>query len=218
MHAVDPSAPAAGANLLSPEEEALASRFRFEKDARHWRACRSALREILGRTLGIPPAEVALYPGEHGKPLLREPHAYLHFNLSHCHDLALIAVSVEGPVGIDIEAADRGKSLLGCEASFCHAEELGGLPAGEEDRARTLLELWTGKEALLKALGTGMSLAPETVSLCGEKRHPRLEGFRLRRLDHAALAGHVAHLAVPAGVEKVEFAGRTSTAGPGSWQ
>ncbi len=215
VHVIDPAAEPAE-YPLSDAEEALASRFRFEKDARHWRACRTALRRILGGTLGISPAAVALRNGEHGKPFLCEPHAHLHFNLSHCRDLALLVLGTDGPLGIDLEPGDRGKSLLGCESSFCHPAELAELPTGEEARARALLDLWTSKEALLKALGTGMSLAPETIHARG--KDPRLENFRLRHLEHPALAGHVARLAAPLAVETVDFAARESTARPDPWQ
>lgn len=204
MHVVDP-AKVQDARLNRAEEE-LAGRFRFEKDAARWRACRSVLRIILGEILESPPEKLVLEIGEHGKPSLAKPHQGLHFNLSHCNDLALIALSMEGEIGVDIEPADRGNSLLGCEASFCHPEEIAGLPLEEDRRAQALLDLWTRKEALLKALGTGMSLAPETVSLADPTApHPRLLGFGVRQLHHPALERHIAHLAAPHACTEVEI-------------
>lgn len=191
---------------MNRAEEELARRFRFEKDAARWRACRSALRMILGEILEGPPEELVLETGEYGKPALAKPHQGLHFNLSHCDDLALIALSMEGEIGVDIEPADRGTSLLGCEASFCHPEEIAGLPLEEDRRALALMDLWTRKEALLKALGTGMSLAPETVSLADPTApHPRLLGFGVRRLHHPALERHIAHLAAPHACTEAEI-------------
>ena len=200
VHVVDPSRVAG--NHLSAAENEQAARFRFEKDARHWRACRSALRAILGGALGIAPESVPLGFAEFGKPLLQAPFDFLHFNLSHCHDLALVALCVDGPLGIDLEPADRGKSLLGCEHAFCHPDEIAGLPETEDKRADVLLDIWTSKEALLKALGTGMSLAPETVPLRppgerGAGPHPRLQPFRLQRVEHVSLQKHYARLAMP---------------------
>lgn len=200
-------------SCLSAAEQEQASRFRFEKDARHWRACRAALRSILGGTLGIDPAAIDFEFGRHGKPRLAPPHGALHFNLSHCPDLALVALSRNGPLGIDLEAADRAPSLLGCESSFCHPEEIARLPANASGRAAALLDLWTSKEALLKALGTGMSLAPESVSLAGPGGHaadPRLSPFALHPLRHPALARHVARLAVPRETIDVEIRGFTA--------
>jgi 4'-phosphopantetheinyl transferase len=115
---IDPALAGDSREVLSAEEAALAERFRFEKDAVHWRANRAALRRILGRALGIPAAEVVLLTAEFGKPFLGDPHAGLHFNLSHCEDLALVALCSDGPVGVDIEPAGRAPSLLECEKVF----------------------------------------------------------------------------------------------------
>ena len=206
MHVVDPAS-IGDIGILTASEQELAARFRFEKDAVHWRACRTALRMILGAALDSTPAELVLETGEFGKPALAAPHGGLHFNLSHCRNLALVALCAEGPVGIDIEPADRGNSLLGCEASFCHPEEISGLPSDEELRGAALLDLWTRKEALLKALGTGMSLAPETVSLADPTvPHPRLLPFGVRRLKHPLLERYMAHLAAPHACTTVEIA------------
>ena len=214
VHVVDPSALADADALLSltAGEQEQANRFRFEKDARHWRACRCALRKILGEVLEIEAVFVPLDFAEFGKPLLREPFDDLHFNLSHCHDLALVAISYDGPLGVDLETVNRGRSLLGCEQAFCHPDELATLPVDEELRASTLLDLWTSKEALLKGLGTGMSLPPETVSLVpkgdyGAGTCPRLQPFRLHRLEHPLLEQHVARLAAPLESERILIVG-----------
>jgi len=194
---------------LDAGEQAQAARFHFEKDARHWSACRSALRRILGEALGLDPLAVPLVFGPHGKPLLAPPHHGLHFNLSHCHDLGLLVLGQDGPLGIDLEAADRAPSLLGCETAFCHPEELARLPESPAPRAAALLALWTAKEAALKALGTGMSLAPQSVALDPDGRsitgHPGLATLRLHRLAHPTLARHVACIALPASCTEVEL-------------
>jgi len=197
---------------LTPAEQEQAKRFRFEKDARHWRACRTALREILGEALSIDPAAITLEFGEFGKPLLPPPRADLHFNLSHCHNLALIALCREGPVGVDIEPANRGKSLLGCEDAFCHPDEIKGLPEQLVMRSILLLRYWTAKESILKALGTGLSLAPQSVSInsfiqtgFSDPNDPRFAGIRVHCLDHRSLDDHVAWLAVPETTSRVQF-------------
>lgn len=195
-----------GQDLDSTERE-KAARFHFEKDAHHWSACRSALRRILGEALGLAPLAVPLIFGPHGKPLLAPPYHSLHFNLSHCHDLALLALGQDGPLGIDLEPADRAHSLLGCETAFCHPEEIDRLPAPDAARAAALLDLWTAKEAALKALGTGMSLAPQSVALdpTGQRiaGHPGLASLRLNRLEHPSLARHVAWIALPEGTTAI---------------
>jgi 4'-phosphopantetheinyl transferase len=192
---------------LSAEEQKQAERFRFEKDAVNWRACRAALRVVLGEALGIFPEAVAFEFGEFGKPAL-SGHG-LHFNLSHCRDLALIALCRDGAVGVDIEPADRATSLLGCEDAFCHPDEIAGLPVDEEPRATMLMETWTKKEALLKALGTGFSLPAQSVSVANPPLSyagdSRFRELRLHRLSNSTLLKHHAWIAAPAPVCRIEI-------------
>lgn len=194
-------------NCLTAAERAQAARFRFERDASHWRACRTALRFILGEALDLDPADIALELGAHGKPHLPPPHHGVHFNLSHCRDLALVALCQSGPVGIDLEPEGRTPTLLGCEPAFCHPEEIASLPSSADERAARLLDLWTSKESLLKALGTGLSLPPESVSLAAGNGsdHPLLQDFRIHPLDHPRLRHHVARLAAPHGIAAVRI-------------
>jgi len=154
--------------FLTADERERAARFRFEKDAAHWMACRAAMRRILGDAIGLPPLEVPLITATYGKPVLAAPHDGLHFNLSHCTDLALLAITETGPVGIDLEQKARAPELLECETSFCHSMEIAALPKDFTTRAAALLDIWTAKEAALKALGTGLSHPPESVRILND--------------------------------------------------
>lgn len=200
--------------ILSNPEKSRAASFRFPADAARWTAFRAALRRILGEAIQVPPHEVPLMLTEFGKPVLAEPFARLHFSLSHCHDLALVALCADGPVGIDLEPLSRAHELLGCETAFCHLEELASLPVDPSTRARNLLEIWTAKEALLKALGTGFNHPPETVrilfgastlSAVSSSPLPGMQDQVLRFLHHPDLAFHCASLASPASVSLIEL-------------
>jgi 4'-phosphopantetheinyl transferase len=70
-----------------------------------WRvdASPSALQRVLAVYLGLEPGRIRLTEGEHGKPRLAGPQGQLEFNLSHSGELALVAVSGEREVGIDVE-------------------------------------------------------------------------------------------------------------------
>ena len=110
-----------------------------------------------------------------------------------------------GPLGIDLEPVDRAACLLECESSFCHPDEIVALPAQPADRARQLLRIWTAKEAILKALGTGLTHPPEAVTIRFEGDTGRattdihlqgIEDFRFHELRHPALEGFQAVLAL----------------------
>lgn len=199
---------------LTDEEKSRADRFRFKKDAVHWIDCRANLRKILGQAIQRPPREVPLILSKNGKPLLAPPYDSLHFNLSHCSDLAIVALSAEGPVGIDLESLDRAPDLLECEATFCHPREISELPSETSARASQLLRIWTAKEAVLKALGTGLSHPPESVRICflparstasSELPLAGIDSQRLHELDHPALAGHRAVVSAPRSVKRIEI-------------
>jgi hypothetical protein len=70
-----------------------------------WRLAPSpaALRLVLAVYLGEEPERIRLERGEHGKPRLAGDRARLEFNLSHSGELALVAVSGEHAVGVDVE-------------------------------------------------------------------------------------------------------------------
>ncbi len=192
--------------LLTADELARASAFRFEADRVRWIAARAALRSILSTATGMSPREILLEPNSFGKPLLAPPFQGIHFNLSHCRDIALIALTSDGAVGIDIEPLDRAGELATCESTFCHPLEIERLPDDDEVRNRHLLDLWTAKEALLKAIGTGLSIAPETICLRPgpaliemESVPPRIKtsDMRVERLHHPSIPSHTAAICLP---------------------
>jgi hypothetical protein len=61
------------------------------------------LRQVLAVYTGQEPAQIRLQEGRHGKPRLADPAGRLRFNLSHSGELALVAVSGEFEVGVDVE-------------------------------------------------------------------------------------------------------------------
>lgn len=203
IHLLRPSSPG-DLSVLTDEEKSRAAGFRFADDSARWISYRSSLRRILGATLETAPQDVPILLSDSGKPLLGTPFEHVHFSLSHVDALALLAVSHGGPVGIDVESKPRAVELLGCETSFCHPDELEALPTAEDARAGKLLELWTMKEAVLKALGTGFLTPPESVkivtldSIChqavGDESIEELKCQCIQPVSHPALSGYQAAL------------------------
>jgi phosphopantetheinyl transferase len=81
----------------------------------------------------------------------------LHFNVSHSGDWALIAISEDSPVGVDIERPRVFRNPAGLARRVCTARELEHVRGGE-DQAE-LLRLWVRKEAVAKADGSGLLMA-----------------------------------------------------------
>jgi 4'-phosphopantetheinyl transferase len=143
--------------LLTDDERGRADRFVFERDRDRFTVARAFLREVLARHLGIPADRVRFSVQPAGKPLVEG--ARLRFNLSHSGDLALLAVTLDREIGVDLEALRplRDAGLL-AERHFAPGEiaTLGSLPAAARDAA--FLRCWTLKEAYVKGVGGGLSI------------------------------------------------------------
>lgn len=207
LHPLGGSLDAARA-LLPDGELERASRFHFPRDAEAWITWRAGLRRILAAYLATDPAEVSLQAGPSDKPLLAAPHHGLHFNLSHSHQLAAVIVSRDGPVGIDLEPLDRAASLPECREEFCHPDEIARLPEDPASLEQALLAIWVAKEALLKALGTGLGFPPQQLQIVGDRGHTRadLQGLgALKLATPADLPDHLMAVAVPLSVHRFDL-------------
>ena len=152
------------AATLSPAETARAARFGTDALRNRWMAGRAALRQVLGLTLGIAPAEVAIRRGVRGRPELEDRHARIDFNVSHTGGVALMAIACDvAPttrIGVDIEHSEREAGVDMLEKKFLAPRErelIAGL--SPDVRRRQFLRYWTCKEAMSKATGDGI-IAP----------------------------------------------------------
>ncbi len=142
---------------LSADERQRADRFKNGLDAARFVRVRSGLRGILGRYLDIDPQVLRFLYGAHGKPMLSQPHAWLHFNLSHSRDLALVAVTRASAVGIDVERLHPRQNLDQIARRVFTREQLARMHrARNEAWLREFFENWTALEARLKARGLGI--------------------------------------------------------------
>ncbi len=144
---------------LDAEEARRADRYFFERDRRRFAASRLAQRALLAGYCGVDARDISYRTGEHGKPALDGPVASPpHFSLSRSGDLALFAISRLGPVGVDVEAVEESAGLaLVAEDHFAEPEKAALAAAAGDDRLATFYRIWTGKEAILKATGEGLT-------------------------------------------------------------
>lgn len=147
-------------STLAPDERERASRFHLERDQRRFSAARGQLRVILSRYLGSEPATLAFAYGARGKPALATPtpETSLQFNLAHSAGLALVAVSRTGPVGVDVERIRQMPHADQLVARFFSTRENTSFQALPDDqKSVAFFNLWTRKEAWLKATGEGLA-------------------------------------------------------------
>jgi 4'-phosphopantetheinyl transferase len=161
-------------NCLSEEERSRGLRFVRPRDRRRFIICRGSLRMILGSLLGIPADRVAFCSGPGGKPELApirdSTDAKLpRFNVTHSDDLALIAMSLDRELGVDLERQRLiSESDRIVESYFTEIERRQYFGLDKPARPAAFLRGWTRKEAILKAKGVGLAgLASQFETMFG---------------------------------------------------
>ncbi|HEU4459258.1 MAG TPA: 4'-phosphopantetheinyl transferase superfamily protein [Methylibium sp.] len=146
--------------LLDEHERARAERFAFDASKQRYRAAHVALRRLLAAPLDADPAALRFDFGAQGKPRLAGPADAPAFNLSDSGDVALIAVAPGGEIGVDLELLRPIDDAAELAAQhFCRREAEALAAAGSRQRDRLFLRIWARKEACLKAIGSGLSIA-----------------------------------------------------------
>ena len=153
---------------LSADEIQRADRFHFQGHKDRFIAAHGCLRDILARYHHWEPAQLDFSANDHGKPALSTDSSErkMDFNLSHSDDFALVAVTWERKVGVDLERIRQGVSAqVIAQQYFSKSEvaELLGLPS--EQREIGFFNCWTRKEAYIKAQGLGLSLPLESFDV-----------------------------------------------------
>lgn len=150
--------------VLSADERNRAAQFHFERDRRRYVARRSILRELIGSYLDCDPAGVAFVHNAYGKPSIAR--SDLRFNLSHSHRMALYAFCRHAEVGCDVERRDPKFAAEQIPERFFSCDEvraLRSLPLNEQTEA--FFNCWTRKEAYIKAVGNGLSIALDSFDV-----------------------------------------------------
>lgn len=151
--------------LLNPEETARAQRFKFDIHRNRYIITRALLRKTLATYLSCDAAEIHFTKGEHGKPYLQDNPTQLQFNVSHSHDAAIFAFAHHAEIGVDIEKMEEEFDEAVAERFFSLDEyaQLKALPSAQKNEA--FYRFWSGKEAVIKALGKGLYAPLKEFSL-----------------------------------------------------
>ncbi len=140
--------------LLSTDEIKRADRFRFAMHRQRYIAARSLLRRVLGRYLDVDPATIHFSYADHGKPYLDQ--VSLQFNLSHSDEMAVIALTEEYPIGVDIEKISTTYNDAVAKRFFSESEYSQLIELPPDQRITAFYRIWSRKEAIIKALGEGL--------------------------------------------------------------
>ncbi len=167
--ALDAAAIDAAVSVLSDAERARYRRFHFARDARDYAAAHALLRHTLSGLGGRAPDCWRFDAPANGKPFLVHEDAFrAEFSLSHTHGMVACAVTTDpdaGGIGVDVECIDRDVDAGDIAARFfapaesAHLARLNG-----KERPDRFFDLWTLKEALVKALGVGLAASLSSLA------------------------------------------------------
>jgi len=148
---------------LDDDEQARSARLAFKADRSYFIAAHGLVRHVLSCYLGLMPDAVRYDRAPRGKPRIRtgprDTHLPLRFNVSSSDDTALLAVSLDREVGVDIEVIRGERDCMGIAERFFSPWETAALRRlGNQERIPAFYRCWARKEAYVKATGDGMFL------------------------------------------------------------
>lgn len=182
-------------NHLSVDEQVRASTMLTPLGAQQYRLARTFLRSVLTMRMNCRHADVGIQYTDSGKPYVPDGPA---FNLSHCRNLLVVAVAepdFNGQIGVDVEPRVTNSDCLRlADKCFTLSErqELVMFQPGKS-RRNAFTRGWTRKEAMVKAIGTGLAAPLESFEIslqpCSICESGRLKSDRRSMLLASQLSG-----------------------------
>ena len=162
---------------LSPAEAARGAAFVLPRDRAEHASARAVVRAELARRLRVEPAALAFERGGHGRPRLAAPFhdADVDFNVAHSDGLVVCLLGPAGTLfGVDVERATRPRDLQVASDFFAPSEVEELLALAPAQRLRRFYELWTSKEAYIKARGLGLAIPLDSFRFSFTRERPQL--------------------------------------------
>jgi 4'-phosphopantetheinyl transferase len=192
--------------LMDAAERMQWRKFVFQQHRHEYLVTRALAQCVLARWTHLSPGKVAFRRTSHGRPVLHPP-SDIRFSLTNTVVLVACLVGAGRELGVDAEPSARADQILAIADSFFTATERAALGLLDlPQRRRRAVELWTCKEAYMKARGMGMALPPQNFSIDYESGAPRLDLSQLGdddgerwQLRASEIEGHVVSTCVERG-------------------
>lgn len=185
---------------LSQAELDRAKKFKSDSRYREYVVTRGLLRQVLAGVIGLDLAGVDFPDGAHGKPGLGSSPGgkTIAFNVSHSHGLALVALTLEGRLGVDLEKIRPEVEWRSLAQHYFSDAEVQVLDRYAEDTGlKAFYTCWTRKEAFVKALGAGISYGLKEFDVSIDP-HEDCATLTLRNQDEDATRWLIKNIPVPA--------------------
>jgi len=162
------------------EEQIRAEKFHFKEDRDTFVFSHAYLRIILALKLNIKPDKIRFIRDAFNKPML-EGLEY-NFNITHTKNAFAIALSQYYNVGIDLENISRKADLSSIVKSYFSTGDQNYIEDPKGNSTERFFLLWTRKEALLKAIGVGITTDLTQYDVCNSI--PDLNEVMLNEMDY----------------------------------
>ena len=205
--------------MLSPDERARMTRYRHERDAMRFGATHIAARHLIADFIDCDAWKVVIGSGncpkcgtsDHGPPRIVAPEPDLRLSLSRSGNCALVALTKESAIGVDIESNQQNFDPSVGRLCLSSSEYRYVLGLVHHERREAFCRSWVRKEAVAKACGTGilmdlrdLEVHPELLSPCRVVR--QTDGVSGEWLVHDLRLGYglFGALALPAESKEAE--------------
>ena len=144
---------------LSAQEKDRAERFHFQRDRSRFVVRRGVLRSLLAEYTQLKAADLVFETNTFGKPALASEFSpSVRFYVSHSGNLAVFGFALDRALGIDIEKIRYDLDCWDLAQRYFAKEEIAALAQLSGDaRNQAFFNVWTRKEAYIKAIGMGVS-------------------------------------------------------------
>jgi len=154
-------------------------RLQVDRSQREFVLCRSALRYLLCCRHECKNSQLSIATTNHGKPyaLVSGSRVTTQFSVSHSGNHGLIAIAEKG-VGIDVEVGSPKKDYIGIAKKVFGSNEYSEIQSLDGvHRKNYFLRIWTFKESIVKAIGTGLRTNLAEFEIPPELRHGSRKGI-----------------------------------------
>ncbi len=125
---------------------------------------RWAIRYLLDKYAHLPPDNIIIQKTPRGKPYLQNQR--IHFNITHSGCWLIIALTTTQPIGVDYEQLHNKQSPLNIAKRFFTSTEVTALDQYPHEQKKIIFnQMWSAKEAILKATGAGIAHMLDQVSI-----------------------------------------------------
>jgi 4'-phosphopantetheinyl transferase len=156
-------------SFLSVNEKRNAARFSYDIDSYLFTVRHNLLRIILGDYLSCDPLKIKFNSNHYQKPHIVHPNTNIHFNISVSSNRFVAVFCKYATIGIDIELIRQIDDIKQLSYDYFTKAEIEWITTQPESILNAaFFYLWSKKEALVKAIGKGLSINLNTIDVLSD--------------------------------------------------